>query len=139
MESRKILVLNMGNFMQKLVDSIKNESNCEIIIVQTVDEAVQRLKEQQISGAIIAFHPQVNPETSMGISSGLEMWRRVVRNVERVIDRIPIVVTVETPFFNTTIEMQMKRYAIQNPYIIVSGKEYPPDIFESILKHLGVK
>lgn len=139
MESKKILILNMGNFMQKLVDSIKNESDCEIIIAQTVDEAVQKLRVQQISGAIIAFHPQVNPETSMGISSGLEMWRRVVKNVDRIIERIPIVVTVETPFFNTTIEMQMKRYAIQNPYIIISGKEYPPEVLESILKHLGVK
>lgn len=139
MESKKILILNMGNFMQKLVDSIKNESGCEIIIAQTVDEAVQKLRVQQISGAIIAFHPQVNPETSMGISSGLEMWRRVVKNVDRIIERIPIVVTVETPFFNTTIEMQMKRYAIQNPYIIISGKEYPPEVLESILKHLGVK
>lgn len=139
MEKNRVLILNMGNFMKPLIELLRGESGCEIIIADSVEDAVQKLKEQSIQGAIISFHPEVNPDTSMGISSGLEMWRRVLRSGNESARTIPIVVTVESGFFNTTIEMQVKRYGITNPYCILSGKEFNKESIALVKKHLGLQ
>ncbi len=139
MERSKILVLNMGSFMQPLLELIRRESGCEIIIAESVDDAGDKLKVEKIRGALIAFHPEVNPDASMGISSGLEMWRRVLRNADEYVGTIPIVITVESKFFNTTIEMQIKRYGIKNPYCILSGREYDEESLEVIKRHFGLQ
>lgn len=137
MEKSRILILNMGNFMKPLVELLGGEFGCEIIIADSVEDAVQKLKEHRIKGVIISFHPEVNPDTSMGISSGLEMWRRVLRSGNESAATIPIVVTVESGFFNTTIEMQIKRYGIRNTYCILSGKEYNNETLALVRKHFG--
>lgn len=139
MENKRVLILNMGKFMKPLIELLRSEPGCEIIIADSVENAVQKLKEQRIHGAIISFHPEVNPDTSMGISSGLEMWRRVLRKVDESARTIPIVITVESGFFNTTIEMQIKRYGISNPYHIISGKEFNNEILSLVKKHLGLQ
>ncbi len=139
MEKSKVLVLNMGSFMQPLFELLRRESGCEIIIADSVDDAAGKLKEERIKGALIAFHPEVNPDTSMGISSGLEMWRRVLRSAGEQASTIPIVITVESRFFNTTIEMQIKRYGIKNPYCILSGKEYNQESLDIVKRHFGLQ
>jgi len=136
MDQKKVLVLNMGDFMQPLLESIGKQTNCEFIIASSVEDAILKLRGQRVGGAIVAFHPQVNPDTSMGISSGLEMWRRVVRGAGDELCSIPIVVTVESGFFNTTIEMQIKRYGIKNPYLILAGKQYSDRDVDSAVRHL---
>ncbi len=139
MDKNRILIFNMGRFMKPLVELFRAESGCDIIIADSVDEAIQKLNEQRIHGAIISFHPEVNPNTSMGISSGLEMWRRVLRGTDEKATKIPIVVTVESGFFNTTIEMQIRRYNIKNPYYILAGKEFNNETVALVKKHLGLQ
>jgi hypothetical protein len=139
MEKSKILVLNMGSFMKPLIELLRVESGCEVIIADSVEDAVQKLNAHRIKGAIIAFHPEVNPDSSMGISSGLEMWRRVLRGGNEDAATIPIIVIVESGFFNTTIEMQIKRYGIRNNYCILAGKEYNNDSLTLVKKHFGLQ
>lgn len=138
MEKIEVLALNMATYMKPLIELLRTELGCAIIIADSVEEAVQKLNKHSVKGAIIAFHPEVNPDTSMGISSGLEMWRRVLRNSSEHAETIPIIVTVESEFFNTTIEMQIKRYSIKNRYCILTGKTYNNDSIALVRKHFGL-
>lgn len=134
----KILVINMGDYMKGLVDFLTRVYGIDIVIADSVEDAIRKF-EEHFNGVIIAFHPQVNPDTSMGISSGLEMWRRVLKNLNENARRIPIVITVESGFFNTTIELQIKRYGILNPYMILSGKDWDEGKLKQVSEHLRLQ
>ncbi|HEY4715993.1 MAG TPA: hypothetical protein VII00_02700 [bacterium] len=134
---KRILALNIPPYIEPLINKIKEALTADIIYANSAIAAAKELKEKEFSAAIIAFHPQENPETSMGISTGPEMWRRILRNAEERLRTIPIIIAVESNFFTTTIEMQMKRYNILNPYIILTGKEFSEEKLNGVLSHLG--